>query len=64
MRKTYCDCCKREVKDVEQLFGMVLTKGRIENGRTVEVILDDMCIDCYEQIKHMIDNAELWRMSN
>lgn len=62
MRKVYCDCCKREIQSVEQIFGMVLTKGHIESGRTVEVVCDDMCVDCYERIMHIIDNAESWRM--
>ena len=61
MRKIYCDCCKREIKNVEPMFKMEIFKGHIETGRASEIILNDMCVDCYEKIKHIIDNAELWR---
>lgn len=64
MRKVYCDCCKREIKSKEPIFGMEIFKGYIECGRTSEIILNDMCVDCFEGIKRTIDNAELWRRTN
>ena len=58
MRKIYCDCCGRTIGDVEQLFSMEISKGQ-DN----EIILNDMCVDCYERIKCIIDNAKSWRMN-
>lgn len=56
MRRIYCDCCKREIRSVEQLFGIEIKKGQDK-----EIVLEDVCINCYEKIKQVIDNAELWR---
>lgn len=51
-----CECCKREISDVEQLFHM-----EISQGGSMEHILD-MCEDCYTQVLNIIDNAEQWRL--
>lgn len=56
MRKVYCDCCKREIQGQEQLFSMIISKWQDR-----EIVLDDVCVDCYERIKHIVDNAEVWR---
>lgn len=55
MRKIYCDCCKREIRGTEQLFSI-----EIKKGQDLEILLEDMCDDCYENIRHVIDNAQLW----
>ena len=59
MKKVYCDCCGRVLKSTEPSFSMEIKKGQDD-----EIILEDMCIDCYERIKYIVDNAKSWRMSN
>lgn len=59
MRKVYCDCCSREIQSTEQIYSMEIKKGQDE-----EIILKDMCVDCYERIKYIVDNTKSWRMSN
>lgn len=56
MRKVYCDCCKRKIANMEPLYSMEIKKGQDQ-----EVVLEDMCADCYERIKCIIDRAESWR---
>ena len=51
MRKIYCDCCDREIRSAEQLFSMEISKCQDK-----EIIIEDMCIDCYERIKFVIKN--------
>ena len=59
VRKVYCDCCGRAIQSAEPLFSMEISRGQDK-----EIILEDMCIDCYERIKYIVDNARSWRMSN
>lgn len=59
MRKVYCDCCGRAIQSVEQLFSMEIKKGQDE-----EIILNDMCVDCFNRIKYIVDNAKSWGMNN
>jgi hypothetical protein len=59
MRKIYCDCCKREILSVEQLFSM-----EIKKGQDMEIVLKDMCANCYERIMQVINNAEMWMLSD
>ena len=54
MRKIFCDCCKREIGDVEPLFSMEITKGY----QNKDIYVQDMCVDCYGRIKDIVDNAE------
>ena len=49
MRRFYCDCCNREILDKEQFFSMEIRKGQDK-----EVEFEDMCFDCYEDIKRTI----------
>lgn len=50
MRRIYCDCCSREIFETEQLFNLEINKGQDK-----EIILDDMCTDCYEEIKRTME---------
>lgn len=59
MKITYCDCCKREIYEEEQLFSMEIKKRQDK-----EIVLEDMCADCYERIKYIVDNADSWRTAN
>ena len=59
MRKIYCDCCKGEIKSEEQFFSM-----EIRRMYNKEIVLNEMCENCYKAIKNIVDNAESWRMSN
>ena len=56
MKKTFCDCCKREIGEFEKIFSMY-----VANGASKEMHIKDMCIDCYDRIKQVVDNAERWR---
>lgn len=59
MIKTFCDCCKREIRDIEKRFSM-----RIIAGCHQEMHIQDMCIDCYDRIKQIVDKAEYWRKNS
>ena len=59
MKKTYCDCCKREVLNTKQLFSV-----EIKRGQDKDISLEDVCIDCYETIKNVIEKLEYWRKEN
>lgn len=52
MRRIYCDCCKREIMDTEPIYNM-----EIKQGQDKEIVLEDMCIDCFQDIERIIDNA-------
>ena len=52
MRKIFCDCCNREIKSTEALYSMEITKGLNK-----ELSIFDMCRDCYNRIKQVVDNA-------
>ena len=54
MRIIYCDCCRRKIRETEQLFSLEIRKRQDK-----EIVLNDMCSDCYKRIKDVIDNAEL-----
>ena len=59
MRRVYCDCCSRQILKTEQIYSMEIKKGQDE-----EIILEDMCVDCYEQVKHIVYNAQKsWKMN-
>lgn len=59
MKKTFCDCCKREIGEFEKIFSM-----HVMNGATTEIRIRDMCTDCCDRIKQIVDNAERWRKNN
>lgn len=59
MRKIYCDCCRREVRGTEQLFSM-----EIKRGSDKEIVIEDMCDYCYEKVKNVVNNAQMWMLSN
>ena len=59
MRKIYCDCCQREIKNVEQMFSMEIKKGQDK-----EIVFEDMCIDCYSSIRVVINNAQFWMLND
>lgn len=59
MRKIYCDCCRREIRDTAPLFSM-----EIKRGQDKEIVIEDMCDDCYAKIKHVVDHAQLWILSD
>lgn len=56
MRVIYCDCCKAKISETEQKYSVEIKKGNDK-----EHILDDVCEDCYDRIKSIIDNAAKWR---
>ena len=55
MKVIYCDCCKRKISDAEKVYSL-----EIKCGNDKEHILDDVCEDCYDRFKNIIDNAEKW----
>ena len=55
MKVIYCDCCKRKISDAEKVFSI-----EIKCGNDKEYILDDVCEDCYDRFRNIIDNAEKW----
>ena len=59
MRKLFCDCCKREIRETEKLFSMKITSGFSQ-----EICIEDMCIDCCDRIKQVIAKAECWRKNS
>lgn len=59
MIKIYCDCCKRKINDAESRYSIEIKKG---NDR--EIILNDVCDDCFERFNCIIENAEKWRINN
>lgn len=59
MTKTFCDCCKREIRSVEKRFSMIINSNCCK-----EMHVQDMCIDCYDQIKKVVTNAESWRKNS
>lgn len=50
MRRVYCDCCQREIRGGEQIFS-----AEIKRGHDEEIILNDMCVDCYTDIRRIVD---------
>ncbi len=58
MRVIYCDCCKRKTGNYEQIYSV-----KIYHGNDKEFILNDVCEDCYDSFRNVIDNAETWRKS-
>lgn len=59
MKVLYCDCCKRKISEAEQKYSI-----EIKCGNDKEYILDDVCEDCYERFRNIIENAEKWRKQN
>lgn len=59
MIKIYCDCCKREINDAEPKYSIEIKKGNDK-----EIILNDVCDDCFERFNIVIENAEKWRINN
>ena len=59
MKVLYCDCCKRKITDLEQKYSI-----EIMQGNDKEYILDDVCGDCYDRFRNIIENAERWRKQN
>ena len=57
--KIYCDCCKRKINDAESRYSIEIKKG---NDR--EIILNDVCDDCFERFNSIIENAEKLRINN
>lgn len=58
MKTVYCDCCKRQITNFEPIYSI-----EIKRGNDDEHILEDVCQDCYERFRNVIDNAERWRMN-
>lgn len=56
MKRIYCDCCKREISNLEPKYSI-----EIKRGNDDEHILEDVCQDCYESFRNIINNAERWR---
>lgn len=56
MRVAYCDCCKRKIGIYEKIYSL-----EIKRGNDSEFILDDVCEDCFDRFKGIINNAERWR---
>lgn len=56
MRKIFCDCCKREIRNVEHIYSIEIKKGQ-DN----EIILEEICSDCYDSVKRVLTNARLYR---
>lgn len=59
MKILYCDCCKRKISDVEKKYFIEI---KCRNDK--EHILDDVCEDCYDRFRNIIDNAEKWNKQN
>lgn len=55
MKVIYCDCCKRKISDAEKVYSI-----EIKCGNDKEHILDDVCENCYDRFRNIIDNAEKW----
>ena len=55
MKRIYCDCCKREISNLEPIYSI-----EIKRGNDMEIVLNDVCIECYEHFTNIIDNAERW----
>ena len=53
MKVLYCDCCKRKIRDCEQVYSI-----GIKHGTDKEFILDDVCDECYGKFRDIIENAE------
>lgn len=59
MKITLCDCCKRQLRDTEKIYSM-----KIISGGHLEMDVRDVCIDCYDRIKQVVDKAEFWRKNS
>ena len=55
LKVIYCDCCKRKISDAEKVYSI-----EIKCGNDKEHILDDVCENCYDRFRNIIDNAEKW----
>lgn len=58
MRVAYCDCCKAKIGTYEKIYSL-----EIKQGNDKEIVLDDVCEDCFDRFKSIIDNAERWGKS-
>lgn len=56
MRVAYCDCCKGKIGTYEKIYSL-----QIKHGNDDEFILEDVCEDCFDRFKGIIENAEKWR---
>lgn len=56
MKRIYCDCCKFEIPSFEPKYSI-----EIKRENDDEHILEDVCQDCYERFRNIINNAERWR---
>ena len=56
MRVAYCDCCKTKIGTYEKIYSL-----EIRCGNDKEFVLDDVCKDCFDRFKGIIENAEQWR---
>ena len=59
MMKLYCDCCKREIDTIEPNYSI-----EIKKYNTMEIILGDVCEDCFRRFTNIIENAEKWRKTD
>jgi hypothetical protein len=59
MKKFICDCCKREIRSTEMKSSV-----EIKRGNDTEYRLDDICEDCFDRFRSIIENAEKWRLNN
>lgn len=53
MRIIYCDCCCREIYEEEPLFSLEIS---VTKGHGEEMILKDMCANCYDKIENLVNN--------
>ena len=59
VRVILCDCCKRQIRDTEKTYSMKIT-----SGNTLEMNIVDICTDCYNNIKQIVNKLSSWRKNN
>ena len=51
MRRIFCDCCEKEIFEMQNIYSM-----EIKRGNDLEIIVRDMCESCYQQIIWVVDH--------
>ena len=57
--KCKCQCCNRNIFNTESIYTINISKDF-----SPEIILDSVCVDCYNKFVQIINNAKIWMKTN
>ena len=57
--KGKCQCCGGNIYNTESIYSI-----NIEKDFSPEIILDSVCVNCYNKFMQIINNAKIWRRMN